>query len=323
MQNLKNAVCPYCGKSFNENDDIVVCPECGTPHHRECYKENGKCANEEKHGSFEWGEEKPAAKHFEQQGTLQCKNCGAMNPENGKYCLNCGTPLKESENANQREQANPFEEFQKERERAFESAMGGTEFDGVSVKEASAFVGGSAEYFLPRFSSFMRGRKTDVNFSAFIFSFFYLFYRKMYALGAAILGATVVLSIPGTLLDIATIQEEYIKAGFLSQMIWEVPHQDTLTVYAFIASVIIWAMRLMLMLFINRAYLNKMITSVKKVKAECEEQGITDETVIFPKLRKAGGTSMVVPIIIGGLILAASVVLTIWLMSSPYFILTM
>lgn len=29
--------CPICGKEFCDGDDIVVCPECGTPYHRECY----------------------------------------------------------------------------------------------------------------------------------------------------------------------------------------------------------------------------------------------------------------------------------------------
>lgn len=320
MQDLKNAVCPYCGKNFTENDDIVVCPECGTPHHRECYKEHGKCANEEKHGNFEWGEEKPHKEEaYAATGTLQCGNCGAMNPENGKYCLNCGAPLGAAGEPSGEQKANPFEEFKREREKVFENALGGTDFDGVSVREASAFVGGSSEYFLPRFGAFMKGRRNDVNFSAFILSFIYLFYRKMYALGAAVFGATLVLSIPGLLLDFAAVQEEYVKAGFLSQVIWEVPHQDTLTVYAFAASMIIWAMRLMLMLFFNRAYLNKMITSVKSVKAECEAQGITEDTVIYPKLRKAGGTSMVVPIIAVGLVFAVSLVFALWIISSPTF----
>ena len=36
-------ICPVCGKSFTADDDIVVCPDCGTPHHRECYKTENKC----------------------------------------------------------------------------------------------------------------------------------------------------------------------------------------------------------------------------------------------------------------------------------------
>ena len=48
--------CPVCKKQFVSGDDIVVCPECGAPHHRECYEQNGKCFFEDKHSedfSFE------------------------------------------------------------------------------------------------------------------------------------------------------------------------------------------------------------------------------------------------------------------------------
>ena len=41
--------CPVCGKNFHADDDVVVCPICGTPHHRECYENLGHCFNEEKH----------------------------------------------------------------------------------------------------------------------------------------------------------------------------------------------------------------------------------------------------------------------------------
>ena len=30
--------CPVCDKQFKKGDDVVVCPECGAPHHRECYE---------------------------------------------------------------------------------------------------------------------------------------------------------------------------------------------------------------------------------------------------------------------------------------------
>ncbi len=48
-----NYKCPVCKDQFTEEDDIVVCPECGTPHHRECYVQNGNCANADKHGTNE------------------------------------------------------------------------------------------------------------------------------------------------------------------------------------------------------------------------------------------------------------------------------
>ena len=37
--------CFACGKKIMEDDDVVVCPECGTPYHRSCWEKNGKCIN--------------------------------------------------------------------------------------------------------------------------------------------------------------------------------------------------------------------------------------------------------------------------------------
>ena len=41
--------CPVCEKTFTKQDDVVVCPECGAPYHRECYQKEGHCIFEEKH----------------------------------------------------------------------------------------------------------------------------------------------------------------------------------------------------------------------------------------------------------------------------------
>ena len=36
-------ICDGCGLPFSDEDDVVVCPECGTPQHRECYEKENKC----------------------------------------------------------------------------------------------------------------------------------------------------------------------------------------------------------------------------------------------------------------------------------------
>ena len=43
--------CPACHRPFIEEDDIVVCPVCGAPHHRDCWNRLGHCACEESHGT--------------------------------------------------------------------------------------------------------------------------------------------------------------------------------------------------------------------------------------------------------------------------------
>ncbi|MBQ7654597.1 MAG: hypothetical protein IJS17_05950 [Clostridia bacterium] len=34
----ENEKCSFCGETFKEDDKIVVCPECGAPHHKDCYE---------------------------------------------------------------------------------------------------------------------------------------------------------------------------------------------------------------------------------------------------------------------------------------------
>ncbi|MGN1195963.1 MAG: RING finger protein, partial [Acutalibacteraceae bacterium] len=55
----ENLICPGCGEVFKEGDDVVVCPECGTPQHRQCYEKNGGCVNAALHEQgFVWKDER-------------------------------------------------------------------------------------------------------------------------------------------------------------------------------------------------------------------------------------------------------------------------
>lgn len=41
---MTDAVCPYCRCPIDSNDsNRVICEGCDTPHHRDCYEENGGC----------------------------------------------------------------------------------------------------------------------------------------------------------------------------------------------------------------------------------------------------------------------------------------
>jgi TM2 domain-containing membrane protein YozV len=37
------SACPYCRTPFEAEDEIKVCDACATPHHADCYAENGGC----------------------------------------------------------------------------------------------------------------------------------------------------------------------------------------------------------------------------------------------------------------------------------------
>ncbi len=41
---MNAAVCPYCRGSIEQDEaQSVLCPGCGTPHHADCFEENGGC----------------------------------------------------------------------------------------------------------------------------------------------------------------------------------------------------------------------------------------------------------------------------------------
>ena len=46
----KEKHCAFCKAILFDDDDVVYCPECGAPHHRECYNSLGHCARIELHG---------------------------------------------------------------------------------------------------------------------------------------------------------------------------------------------------------------------------------------------------------------------------------
>ena len=41
---MNGELCPYCRAALNDQqDELLVCPSCATPHHADCFKENGGC----------------------------------------------------------------------------------------------------------------------------------------------------------------------------------------------------------------------------------------------------------------------------------------
>ena len=84
MNKYVNVPCAKCGKPFTEDDDVVVCPDCGAPHHRSCYLELGHCARQDQHtdGST-WQDPRQEAAPKE---NVTCPRCGAVNLPDAQYC---------------------------------------------------------------------------------------------------------------------------------------------------------------------------------------------------------------------------------------------
>lgn len=316
MSNYNNIACPYCGKLFNESDDIVVCPDCGTPHHRECYKAAGHCASMEKHGSFEWNSPAFSASKAEHETAdfAICPNCGGENSSDNRYCRFCGSPMAS------RSEPSPEENFYQERRRIVVENLDNADFNGVTAPEVAQVVGTNLEYFLLRFLGFSKGRKFDTNFCAFFFSYLYLFYRKMYGWGFAVMIATVILQIPATLLDFQSLQEAYMDAGLLTQYIWQVPHLDTLLILATVGSILIWFIRVGLFLFANRLYYHHVTAIAKGIRDGLRESGSYSDRLFSQLAHKKGGTTVIPIAIILAMPLILGVFLAFFTMGSSLFI---
>lgn len=228
--------CPVCNEQFKQGDDIVVCPECGAPHHRECYEKSEHCFYQDKHSKdFSFEDEEAKNKVENQQdtensgddGEIICKFCGHPNDRTLFYCKNCGAPLfKDNNQNNSGNTGNENGQFPPEFNGypfgqnpqntgipfiAFDPMAGFKAdekiADNVTAGELSKFAGKNTNYFMRVFGSIMRTGKSKFNFSSAILPGAYLLYRKMYAVGIFI-SVIVIALLAGTLIVESTSEFE-------------------------------------------------------------------------------------------------------------------
>ena len=184
--------CPVCGNVFAEGDDVVVCPECGTPYHRECWQKEGKCINEDNHGDFLWTPEveKINADRVEVQDAPDssvsklCPYCSVRNDENAVICKSCGRPLTEGNQAEQPFTNQPFNQ-------AFDSDK---EIDGVKTSKIAKYVQINYPRYIQKFTR-LSEKKVSFNWMAFLLNPYWFFYRKLYYAGGIFLGIQLLVSI--------------------------------------------------------------------------------------------------------------------------------
>lgn len=358
MQKYVGADCPYCHKPIQENDEVTVCPVCGTPYHRECAKKAGGCIRTDLHESGkQWTRvQRPPASEIDGRAALRCSRCGSVNPPGAKVCEICGTPLDNATpepadepwnrpnwqnpppesgtgptgagrfsgsggpygNGNPPGGGNPFGgpgqgfggPFQMPFD-PFVNPMGGLDpeedLGGVKAKDAAAYVRQNTPYFLPKFKAFFRKAGDRArsgfswNWSAFIFDAYYLFYRKMYGLGAAVLAISVLLSIPSLILYFENMLVMLNgEGGLLAAIGLSAGRLQTL--YS-LASFLSLVMKLLLATFFNRAYAAHTVKAVKKQRA-----AVQDDNTYYNTLARKGGVSLPGVLIAFGVTAVASVV---------------
>lgn len=236
--NYDGLICAHCGKSMHGGEDIVVCPVCATPQHRECWMQAGHCANDSLHASGYIWERESVTGSAENQSvpapdskichicgsenpndSLHCGNCGALFGENktenpvcahcgtkndsdARHCKNCGAPLIAQGGFFT---ANPY--------------MRNSEFKeddliaGQRAGDVALYVQASAHRYLRKFRRFADGKKLSVNFAAFFFAPYWFFYRKLYKAGVffIILFATVSMMLSGLSTEVSNYGNEFLE----------------------------------------------------------------------------------------------------------------
>lgn len=205
--------CPICGSYLFSDDDIVYCPDCGAPHHRDCWNAVGHCGLLKDHGTeneytphepkdgaelkddafnktaaqsaendaFRNRAQDPEDDDFErqneeaQEGMHVCASCGRMIPDNAQFCPYCGRAENEADDLE-----SPFGFFQNIRMDPYGGVNKNSSIEGVSVRKIAKFVSYAPNRMLPLFKQFESGKKrTSWNWAAFLSPFTQCFFRKM------------------------------------------------------------------------------------------------------------------------------------------------
>lgn len=182
--------CAVCSKRFGNQEDIVVCPVCGTPHHRQCWIDYGGCRNANLHGTdFQWKPQATASDHpdFNEKTDMGeiCPVCGKNNPPHTLFCPGCGTPLGAGPAQQGQQQGPGGRPFSV----PFASGTDGQQtIQGVPAREVAAVVQFNAVSYIPKFLK-MERKKVPVSFNwaALLISPFWFIYRKMYVFGGILL----------------------------------------------------------------------------------------------------------------------------------------
>ena len=307
MNNFKGKKCFSCGETFSENDDIVVCPECGTPYHRECYAKEGKCINEELHKSGGSWQDEQSAENSAGDGVIRCPRCGAENSPEKLFCEKCGTPLQNIEEqsvpfndgTNQGFQNNP-NEFNGQNPNMYGQNPDGQQvppfaqqmvfdkdslIDGIKLDDYAKYVGGNPLGFLSNFIRFGKfGGKTSLNVFAFIFPEVYLLFRKIKPWGIISMILVSLLSIPNLVQAFATVGYANIKINFGFDAT-----SRTFTLIAYLCWYALLALRIVLGLFTNYIYYKQAKNDINSIRSEEN----TDEETIKEKIIAKGGTSWI------------------------------
>lgn len=254
MSKFTNKLCPVCRAPFTEDADIVVCPQCGTPHHRVCYLTKNKCALEEYHArGYEWNGRLP------DEEPEPVSEPEPADPHHAEYPSGTPVPAAITPAIGDFDGAETPEEYYKKMVERLNDATVGE--DGVSIRELCAYASTSVFHYGRAFSVFRSGvagkrPKIFMNLCSGLFAPVFQFYRKMDLLGIAALLVTVASSLPLLL----------VYGGII---------EDSEGVYLLVSlcRFLSFAMTVVLCLFGDYLYYRHAIKQIKKIRSRIAERG--------------------------------------------------
>lgn len=252
--------CALCHAYLFPEDDVVYCPECGAPHHRECYNSIGKCALVELHGTEnQYDKIKQSAPEQKQEN--------AEEPQNFETPFGAFSPID------------------------FLGGIKPESFidDGVTAKQAAAFVLSNTMRYIPKFAKLGKNRKISWNFMAFLFPCGWFLSRKMYKNGF-IAGFFEILSVIFTI----PFQNTLINLGMMDTMSYpdmmsgmaENMSAISLAVVgvAFLGAMLSLAVSLVSALLGDWLYKKHTVKTIREIEASSEDKNLD--------YRKKGGVNL-------------------------------
>ena len=266
--------CEGCGKPLTLQDDIVVCPDCGAPYHRDCYEKLGRCIHAPAHAAgYEW------KFPYQESELCTCPACGERTLRSESVCRCCGAALppegaqEPADRADSDEHSEEFDystfyrQFQETGapqvdplRQTYQAAFGKEEvMDGIPCKDWADFIGPASPAYLSAYCRMQLSHtKTSMSFSAMLFGPFYFFYRKAWKPAFGFLAAELVVALP-TLLSMMQATGSPLTAGISSTAI--VVLSRIMTVFSF-------ALVMLRTLYAKWLYRKSAAERIRRIRAE-------------------------------------------------------
>lgn len=274
--NTEGVSCVRCHAYLFPEDDIVYCPVCGAPHHRECYNQLGHCALEEFHGTdrqydkVKAREEEQAAAEMPNtgenaEGLITCQMCHEKYDFALNACPKCGAP-------NIAKAGGSFVNF---------DFLGGVPADydigdGITADEAKRFVAANTPRYIPKFAVLNAKNKISWNWLAFLFPCGWMLSRKMYKNGViagllTVISSLFYLPFMNAVNNLGTTPGET-QAQLMQSLYEHLPEMGTAVIAALLAGFVLSiAVRILSALFGDYLYKQYAISSIKIIRAESED----------------------------------------------------